>query len=148
MLRKYNVINFKWIRVQSKWNVTLTQSQSNISICVYLVEMKYLRSLTLVARMNRISNGDFQQRWWSELTEKIYAAVLRWFGHMGRMVKRVMHAEVSETRLRTKPMHNSIDGVKMPPVVWGIRAKEAKALAGDMLEWRMMVNGWVWRSSA
>ena len=72
---------------------------------VNVLEMKCLRSLVGVSRMERVGNEEVRVRagieW--ELTSTADQRVLRWFGHVEgmdeyRMARRVLMAEVSGGR--------------------------------------------------
>ena len=74
---------------------------------VNVLEMKCLRSLVGLSRMNRVRNEE--ARWGagieSELANRTDRTVLRWFGHVERMdeyrmASRVLMAEVSGERVR------------------------------------------------
>ena len=69
---------------------------------VNVLEMKCLRSLVGVSRMDRVRNEEVRRRAGieSELVSRADHRVLRWFGHVKRMneycmVRRVLMAEVS-----------------------------------------------------
>ena len=69
---------------------------------VDFLEMKYLRSLDVVSRMDRVGNEEVRRRTGIErqLTSRADHRVLRWFGHVERMdeysvARRVLMAEVS-----------------------------------------------------
>ena len=74
---------------------------------VNVLEMKCLRSLVGVSRMDRIRNEELRRRAGigRELASRVDQRVLRWFGHVermdeGRLARRVMMAEVSGGRVR------------------------------------------------
>ena len=69
---------------------------------VNVLEMKCLRSLVGVSRMNRVRNEEVRRRAGieRELASRADQRVLRWFGHVERMdeyrmARRVLMAEVS-----------------------------------------------------
>ena len=73
---------------------------------VNVFEMKCLRSLVGVSRMDRVRNEEVRRRagMESELASRADQRVLRWFGHVERMdehrtVRRVLMAEVSGGRV-------------------------------------------------
>ena len=77
---------------------------------VNVLEMKCLRSLVGVSRMDRIGNEEVRRRAGieRELASRVDQRVLRWFGHVERMdesrlARRVMIAEVSGGRVRGRP---------------------------------------------
>ena len=74
---------------------------------VNIHEMKCLRSLVGVSRMNRVRNEEVRRRAGieRELSSRADQRVLRWFGHVERMdeyrmPRRVLMAEVSGGRIR------------------------------------------------
>ena len=88
---------------------------------VNVLEMKCLRSLVGVLRMNRVRNEEVRRRVGieRELVSRADQRVSRWFGHLERMdehrmARRVMMAEVWRvgTSQRGRPRLDWIDGVK------------------------------------
>ena len=74
---------------------------------VNVLEMKCLRSLVGVSRMDRVRNEDVRRRAGikRELASRADQRVLRWFGHVERMdeycmARRVLMDEVSGGRVR------------------------------------------------
>ena len=87
---------------------------------VYVLEMKCLRSLVEVSRMDRVRNEVVLRRAGieRELASRTDQRVLRWFGHVERMdeyrmARRVSMAEVSGGRVRGRPRLGWIGGVKV-----------------------------------
>ena len=85
-----------------------------------VLEMKCLRSLVGVSRMDRVRNEEVRRRAGieRELASSADQRVLRWFGHVERMdkyrmVRRVLMAEVSGTRVRGRTRLGWMDGVKV-----------------------------------
>ena len=77
---------------------------------VNVLEMKCLRSLVGVSRMDRVRNGEVRRRAGieRELASRADQRVFRWFGHVERMdehrmARRVMMEEVSGERVRRRP---------------------------------------------
>ena len=77
---------------------------------VNVLEMKCLRSLVRVSRMDRIRNEEMRRRAGieMELASRADQRILRWFGHVERMdeyrmARRVLMAEVSGGRVRGRP---------------------------------------------
>ena len=75
-----------------------------------VLEMKCLRSLVLVSRMDRVRNEEVRRRAVieRELASRADLRVLRWFRHAERMdeyrmARRVLMAEVSVGRVRGRP---------------------------------------------
>ena len=87
---------------------------------VNVLEMKCLRSLVGVSRMDRVRNEEVRRRpvIEMELASRADQRVLRWFGHVEttddyRMARRMMMAEVSGGRVRRRPRLGWMDGVKV-----------------------------------
>ena len=88
---------------------------------VNVLEMKCLRRLVGVSRMDRVRNEEVRRRAGieRELSNRADERVLRWFGHVERMdehrtmARRVMMAEVSGGLVRGKPRLGWMDGVKV-----------------------------------
>ena len=87
---------------------------------VNVLEMKCLRNLVGVSRMDRVRNEKVRMRAGKEreLASRADQRVLRWFGHVERMdeyrlARRVMIAEVSGGRVRGRPRLGWMDGVKV-----------------------------------
>ena len=87
---------------------------------VNVIEMKCLRSLVGVSRMDRVRNEEVRRRAGieRELASRAYQRVLRWFGNVERMdeyrmARRVLMAEVSGGRVRERPRLGWMDGVKV-----------------------------------
>ena len=87
---------------------------------VNVLEMKCLRSLVGVSRMDRVRNEEVHRRAGieRELVSRADQRVLRWFGHVERMdeyrmTRRVLMAKVSGGRLRGRPRLGWMDGVKV-----------------------------------
>ena len=87
---------------------------------VNVLEIKCLRSLVGVSRMDRIRNEEVRRRAGieRELASPADQRVLRWFGHVERMdeyhmARRVLMAVVSGGQLRGRPKLGWMDGVKV-----------------------------------
>ena len=87
---------------------------------VNVLEMKCLRSLVGVSRMDRVRNEEVRRRAGIErkLASRADQRVLRWFGHVERMddyrmARRVLMTEVSGGRVRGSPRVGWIYGVKV-----------------------------------
>ena len=85
-----------------------------------VLEMKCLRSLAGVSRMDRVRNEEVRTRAGieKELASRADQRVLRWFGHMEimdeyRMASSELIAEVSGRRVRGRPRLGWMDGVKV-----------------------------------
>ena len=87
---------------------------------VNVLEMKCLRSLVGVSRMDRVRSEEISRRAGieRELASSTDQRVLRWFGHAERMdeyrmARRVLMAEISGGRVRGTPRLGWMDGVKV-----------------------------------
>ena len=87
---------------------------------VNVLEMKFLRSLVGVSRIDRVRNEEVRRRAGieRELASRADQRVLRWFGHVERMdeynmARRVLIAEVSGGRVRGRQRLGWMDGVKV-----------------------------------
>ena len=107
-----------------------------------VLEMKCLRSLVGVSRMDRVRNEEVHRRAGieRELASRANQKVLRWFRHVERMddyrlARRVLMAEVSGGRVRGRPRL----GVK---VALGNRGmmEAARQCAKDWTAWRALVH--------
>ena len=85
-----------------------------------VLEMKCLRSLVGVSRMDRVRNEEVRRRGGikRELASRADQRVLRWFGHVERideyhMARRVLMAEVTGGWVRGRPRLGWMDGVKV-----------------------------------
>ena len=114
---------------------------------VYVLEMKCLRSLVGVSRMDRVRNEEVRRRAGieRELANRADQRVLRWFGHVDRMdeyrmARRVLMAEVSGERVRGRPRLGWIDGVKVALGNRRMAVEAARQCAKDRKEWRALVH--------
>ena len=87
---------------------------------VNVLEMKCLRSLVGVSRMDRVRNEEVHRRAGieRELASRADQRMLRWFGHVERMDeyrmgRRALMAEVSGGRVRGRPRLGWTDVVKV-----------------------------------
>ena len=85
-----------------------------------VLEMKCLRSLVGVSRLDRVRNDEVRRTAGidRELASRADRRVLRWFEHVERMdeyrmARWVLMAEVSGGRLRERPRLGWMDGVKV-----------------------------------
>ena len=97
---------------------------------VNVLEMKFLRSLVGVSRMDRVRNEEV--RWRAGIERELASGadqrVLRWFGHVERMdeyrmARRVLTADVSLEQVRRRPRLGWMDGVKVALGNRGITAE-------------------------
>ena len=82
-------------------------------------EMKCLRSMTGVSRLDRVRNEVVRVRTGvrRELAARVDMNVLRWFGHVERtdnerLLKKVVNTKVDGRSFRGRPRFGSMDGVK------------------------------------
>ena len=87
---------------------------------VNVLEMKCLRSVVGVLRMDRVKNEEVRRRAGieRELASRADQRALRWFGHVERMneyriARKVLIAEVSGGQVRGRPRLGWMDGVKV-----------------------------------
>ena len=100
---------------------------------VNVLEMKCLRSLVVVSRMDRVRNEEVRRRAGieRELASRADQRVLSWFEHVERMDKyrmarRVFMAEVTGGRVRGRPRLGWMDGVKVALGNRGMTAEAAR----------------------
>ena len=113
---------------------------------VNVLEMKCLRSLVGVSRMDRVRNDEVRRRAGieRELASRADQRVLRWFWHVERMdeyrmARRVM-AEVSGGWVRGKLRLGWIDGLKVALDNRGMTVEAARQCAKDRKEWRALLH--------
>ena len=114
---------------------------------VNVLEMKCLRSLEGVSRMDRFKNKEVRRRAGieRELGRREDQRVLRWFGHVetmdeSRMARRLSMAEVSGGRVRGRPRLGWMDGVKVALGNRGMTVEAARQCVKDRKEWRALVH--------
>ena len=103
-----------------------------------VLEMKWLRSLVGVSRMDRVRNEEVRMRAGieRELASRADQRVLRCFGHVERrddyrMARRVLMAEVSGGRVRGRPRLGWMDGVKVALCSRGMTVEAARQCAKE-----------------
>ena len=108
---------------------------------VIVLEMKCLRSLVGVSRMDRFRNEELRRRAGieRESASRTDQRVLRWFGHVERrdeyrISRRVLMAEISGGRVRGKPRLGWMDGVKV--VALGNRGMTVEAVRQCTKDWK------------
>ena len=114
---------------------------------VNVLEMKCLRSLVGVSRIDRVRNAEVRRRAGieRELESRADHRVLRWFGHVEtmyeyRMARRVLMAEVSGGRVRGRPRLGWKDGVKVALGNRGMTVEAVHQCPKDRKEWRALVH--------
>jgi len=110
-------------------------------------EMKCLRSMIGVSRMDRVRNELVRERTgvMNDLAGRVDRCVLRWFGHVERMneermVKRVMNSSMSGRRPRGRPKFAWMNGVKRAVNARGMSIEDARVCATDRVAWRALVS--------
>ena len=114
---------------------------------VNVLDIKCLRSLVGVSRMNRVRNEEVRMRAGieRELANRADQRVLRWFGHVERMddycmARMVLMADVSMGRVRGRPRLGWMDGVKVALGNRGIMVETARQCPKDQKAWRALVH--------
>ena len=110
-------------------------------------EMKCLRSMTGVSRLDRVRNEIVIPRTGvrRELAARVDMNVLRWFNHVERMdaerlLKKVLNAKVDGRSARGSPSFGWMDGVKRALNDRRMDMREASERARSRNEWRMIVT--------
>ena len=87
---------------------------------VNVLVMKCLRNLVGVSRMDRVRNEEVCRRAGieTEFASIVHQRVMRWFGHVERMVeycmaRRGLMVEVSGVQVQGRPKFGWIDGLKV-----------------------------------
>ena len=125
------------------WNLNKSERKR-----VDVMEMKCLRSVCGVKRIDRVRNDDVRARCGNEvsLLERADRGVLRWFGHVERMdderiVKKIYKSEVDGVRAVGRPRMRWMDGVKDILQRRNLTIQDASRLVRDRSEWRAFVHG-------
>ena len=112
-----------------------------------VMEMRCLRSMCGVTRMDRMRNEEVRRRTGvgRELAVRAEQGVLRWFGHVERMeeervVKRITGSDVRGERPRGRPRMGWMDGVKRALDARGMSVEQGRVVVRDRNEWRAVVN--------
>ena len=97
--------------------------------------------------MDRVRNEEVRRKAGIErdLASRADQRVLRWFGHMERIIeyrmeRRLLMAEVSGGRVRGRPRLGWMDGVKVALGNRGMTVEAARHCAKDRKEWRALVH--------
>ena len=108
-------------------------------------EMKCLRSMTGVSRLDRVRNEIVRARTGvrRELAVRVHMNVLRWFGHVERMdnerlLKKVMNVKVDGRSARGRPRFGWMDGVKRALNDRRMDIMDASEHAMNRNEWQMI----------
>ena len=112
-----------------------------------VLEMKCLRSLVGVSRINRVRDEEVGRRAEieRELASRADQRVLRWFGHVERMdyyrmARTVLMAEVSGGWVQGRPRLGWMDGVKVALGNRGMTVEAARQCAKDRKAWGALVH--------
>ena len=116
--------------------------RSTERIKVNVLEMKCLRSLVGVSRMDRHGNEEVRRRARieRELASRADQRVLRWFGHVERMdeyrmARRVLMAEVCAGRVRRRSRLAWLDGLKVALGNRGMTMEAARKIGKSGEPW-------------
>ena len=97
--------------------------------------------------MDRVRNEEVSRRVGieTEVASRADQRVLRWFGHVERMddyrmARRVLMAEVSGGRVRTRPRSGWMDGVKVALGNRRMTVEAARQCTKEQKEWRALVH--------
>ena len=108
-----------------------------------VVEMKCLRSICGLRRVDRVRNEEIRRRCQMEvsISERVEQNVLRWFGHMERMpeervVKQVYMSRVEGVGGRSRPRRRWLDRVREYVEKRNVEWARARDLTSDRCEWR------------
>ena len=113
---------------------------------VNVIEMKCLRSLVGMSRMDKVRNEEVYRRAGieRELASRADQRVSRWFGHVermdDRMARKVLVAEVSGGRVRGRPRLGWMVGVKVALGNRGMTVEAARQCSKDRKAWRALVH--------
>ena len=121
------------------WGVKVTERQK-----LNVFEMKCLRSMTGVSRLDRVRNEVVRARK-GVRRAGVVMNVLRWFGHVERMdnerlLKKVMNAKADGRSARGRPRFGWMDGVKRALNDRRMDIREASERARNRNERRMIVT--------
>ena len=112
-----------------------------------MFEMKCLRSMTGVSRLDRVRNEVVRARTGvrRELAAIVDMIVLRRFGHVERMdneqlPKKVMNAEADGRSARGRPRFGWMDGLKRARNERRMDVREASGRARNRNEWQTIVT--------
>ena len=109
---------------------------------VNVLQIKCLRSLVGVLRMDRVRNEEVRRRAGIErkLASRADQRVLRWVGHVKRVVdyrvaRRVLMAQISGGRVRGRPRLGWMDGVKVALGYRGMTVEAARKIGKSGEPW-------------
>ena len=111
-----------------------------------VMEMRCLRSMCGVTRMDRVRNEEVRRRTGvvRDLAGRAEQCVLRWFGHVermeeGRLVKRIVRSSGKGGNLRGRPRKGWMDSVKEAVKVRGGTLEQSRVTVRERSEWRAFV---------
>lgn len=110
------------------------------------MEMKYLRGVMGVTRIDRVRNSDIREELKiPAITEFIEERQLSWWGHLqrakeDRQVKRIWEARVKIKRGRGRPKESWEDAIVKALQRRGKQIPEARILARDRKQWARFVH--------
>ena len=114
---------------------------------VNVLDMKCLRSLVGVSRIDRVRNGEVRRRagMERELASRAVQRVLRWFWHAETMdeycmARRVLMTEVSGGLVRRRNRLGWMDGVNVTFGTKGMTVEAARQCAKDRKVWGAPVH--------
>ena len=114
---------------------------------VQAAEMRFLRRIVGVTRIDRIRNTDIRETLQIEpLLLMVERQQLRWFGHVLRMpperaVQRILMATTDERRPVGRPRTRWIDQINGLCRRAGVDPSDALTLAEDRAEWKRLTTG-------
>ena len=124
------------------WGMKVTEGQK-----LNVFEMKCLRSMTGVSRLDRVRNEVVRVRMgvMRELAARVDMNVLRWSGHVeridnDRLLKKVMNAKVDGRSAKGRPRFGWMDGVERALNDRRMDVREASEHARNRNEWRTIVT--------
>ena len=125
------------------WNMGVAERKR-----LNVMEMRCLRSMCGVTRMDRVRNEEVRRRTGvlQEMSERAEKRLLQWYGHMERMneerlVKKIAKSEVRGVRPRGRPRMGWMDSVKRVLEVRGLSVEQGRITARNRNEWRRIVSG-------
>ena len=124
------------------WGMKVTERQK-----LNVFEMKCLRSMTGVSRLDRVRNEIVRARTGvrRELAARVDMNVLRWFCHVERMdserlLNKVVNVKVDGRNARGRPRFGWMDGVKRALHDRRLDVREASERARNRNEWQTIVT--------
>uniref|UniRef100_A0A1Y1JWU5 Reverse transcriptase domain-containing protein n=1 Tax=Photinus pyralis TaxID=7054 RepID=A0A1Y1JWU5_PHOPY len=119
---------------------------TNMKSKLQAVEMKFLRAVKGVTRIDRLRNTSIREELDIEsIQEHIEKKQLNWWGHIQRMNEKMQTKTVWETNIKTRrgpgrPRETWSNEVNKIIIRRGQTVKNAKEVAKDRSEWKSFVN--------